>query len=232
MTCAFVGVEVVARPVEVRGQQEDRVEAVLLAVGLRADEDRLLRHAVGRVRLLRVAIPEVLLVEGRGSELGIRADRPGDHDFPHAVQARLLEHVRAHEQVRVPVAARVGAVRADAAHLGREVEHHVRLALRERARHVVGAGQVEPGPRGHERLDAARGQPLDQVRADEPGPAGDEDAGARLERHRVVTGSVVGSQSTRPTHLSRLAAYQAIVRAMPSSHDTRGSQPVSRLSFS
>ncbi len=46
-------VEVVARAVEVRGQQEDRVEAVLLAVRLRSDEDRLLRDAVRCNRLLR-----------------------------------------------------------------------------------------------------------------------------------------------------------------------------------
>ena len=56
-------VEVVARAVEVRGQQEDGVRAVLLAVRLRADEDRLLRDAVRRVRLLRVAVPEVVLPE-------------------------------------------------------------------------------------------------------------------------------------------------------------------------
>ena len=40
------------------------------------------------------------------------------------------------------------------------------------------------------------------------------------------------SQSTRPIHLSRLAAYHAIVRATPSSHETLGAQPVSRCSLS
>ena len=43
---------------------------------------------------------------------------------------------------------------------------------------------------------------------------------------------VRSSQSTRPIQRSRLAAYQAIVRAIPSSQLTLGSQPVSRLSFS
>ena len=37
----------------------------------------------------------------------------------------LLEHVRAHHQVRVPVAAGVGAVGADTADLGGEVEHEL-----------------------------------------------------------------------------------------------------------
>ena len=63
-------VEVVARSVEVGRQQEDRVEAVLLAVRLRADEHRLLRDAVGRVRLLGVAVPEVVLAERDGANFG------------------------------------------------------------------------------------------------------------------------------------------------------------------
>ena len=58
-------VEVVARPVEVDRQQRDRVQAVLLAIGLRAHEQRLLRDAVRRVRLLGIAVPEILLAERR-----------------------------------------------------------------------------------------------------------------------------------------------------------------------
>ena len=81
-------VEVVARAVEVRRQQEDRVEAVLLAVGLRADEHRLLRDAVRRVRLLRVAVPEVVLVERHRRELRVGADRPGDDELADAGSRR------------------------------------------------------------------------------------------------------------------------------------------------
>src|SRR5581483_8973513 len=62
-------IEVVARAVEVRRQEIDRVEPVLLAVGLRADEHGLLRHAVRRVRLLGVAVPEVVLRERHGRVL-------------------------------------------------------------------------------------------------------------------------------------------------------------------
>ena len=115
-------VEVVARAVQVRGKQEDRVQAVLLTVGLRTDEDRLLGDPVGRVRLLRIADPEVVLVKGHGRELRVRADGAGDDDLLRLVPARLLEHVRTHHQVRVPVATRVRAVRADPADLGREGE--------------------------------------------------------------------------------------------------------------
>ena len=50
------------------------------------------------------------------------------------MEPRLLEDVRAHHQVRVPVAAGVGAVRADPADLGREVEDELRLGVVEQAR--------------------------------------------------------------------------------------------------
>ena len=67
-------------------------------------------------------------------------------------------------------------------------------------------------------------QPLDEVRAEEAAAAGDDSS---------HTGARVGvSQSTRPIQRSRFSAYHAIVFATPSSHETRGSQPVSRFSFS
>src|SRR5205814_7520408 len=99
----------------------DRVRAVLGAVALRADEHRLLRDAVRGVRLLRVTVPQVVLAEGDGGELRVRAHRAGDDELADAVLPAQLEHVRAHHQVRVPVATRVGAVGPDAAYLGREM---------------------------------------------------------------------------------------------------------------
>src|SRR4029079_19761058 len=54
-------VEVVARSVEVHREQIHGVEAVLFSVALRADEERFLRHAVRGGRLLRVAVPELVL---------------------------------------------------------------------------------------------------------------------------------------------------------------------------
>ena len=63
MTCERRGIEVVAGPVEVHRDEVDDVEAVLLAVGLALDEQHLLGEAVRRVRLLGVAVPEVVLAE-------------------------------------------------------------------------------------------------------------------------------------------------------------------------
>ena len=63
MTCERLGIEVVARPVEIHGQQIDRVEAVLGAVGLRLHEELLLRDAVGRVGFLGIAGPQIVFAK-------------------------------------------------------------------------------------------------------------------------------------------------------------------------
>ena len=67
-------------------------------------------------------------------------------------------------------------------------------------------------------------EPLDEVRAEEARPACDEDP------HALTGFGFI--QSTRPTQRPRFSAYHAIVRRMPSSHETRGSQPVSACSLS
>src|SRR5690242_19328879 len=104
-------VEVVARPVEVDGQEVQGVRAVLPAVGLRPDEQRLLRDSVRRVRLLWIAVPQLVLAEGDGRELRIGADGAEDYRLSDAPHTGLLEDVRAHHEVRVPVTAGVRLVR-------------------------------------------------------------------------------------------------------------------------
>jgi hypothetical protein len=156
-------VEVVARSVEVRGQQEDRVEPVLLAVALRADEDRLLRDAVRRVRLLGIAVPELVLVERHRRELRVGAHRSGDDDLGCLVQASLLEQVGAHHQVRVPVPAWVRPVRADPADLGREMEHELRLGVVEQSGGRFHRREVVIGASRDDHRVAARGQPVDDM---------------------------------------------------------------------
>ena len=71
---------------------------------------------------------------------------PAMTSFRHLAQARELEHVRAHHQVRVPVAAGVRAVRADPADLGGEVEDELGLRVGEQPLGVVVASQVVVAP--------------------------------------------------------------------------------------
>ena len=144
------------------------------------------------------------------------------------MQPRELEHVRAHDQVRVPVAAGVRPVRADPADLGREVEDELGPRLGEEPLGVVPPRQVVLGPARNDDLVAALPEPLDEERAEET-------RAPPVTSARTGTTSaafVLCIQSTRPTQLSRFAAYHAIVRRTPSSQEMVGFQPVSAFSFS
>ena len=109
-------------------------------------------------------------------ELRVGADRPDQDDLAGAVHAALLEDVCAHHQVRVPVAAGVGAVRADASDLGGQVDDELGPGVREQPLDVGRDRQVVVAPARHERLHAVRAEALDQVRAQEARATRDQDA--------------------------------------------------------
>ena len=151
---------------------------------------------------------------------------PAIASFETSWSLAMLDDVGAHQQVGVPVAARIRAVRADPADLGGEVEDDLGPRLGEQPLGVVEAREVVvPPPRGHDLVPLAL-EPLGEVRAEEPASAGDEDPA-----HVARTGCGL-SQSTRPSQRLRFSAYQRIVRRTPSSHETSGRQPVSSWSFS
>ena len=175
-------VEVVARAVEVDGEEVDAREAVLLPVALEHDEERLLGDAVGGVRLLGVAVPEVVLAERHRRELGVRADGAELDELAEVLRggvgAARLDELDAHEGVVVEEAAGVEAVGADAPDLRREVDDDVRAGELEEHLDVVGDEEVELG-HGRREDDVARNgaQPLDEVAPEEAVAAGDEDSG-------------------------------------------------------
>ena len=112
---AGLEVDVVAWPIEVHRQEEDAVEAVLLAVRLQLDQQRFLRHSVRRVRLLGISVPQIVLAEGDGGELRIRADGAEADELIDAGQARFLDEMQSHHGVVVEELAGRGHVRADSA---------------------------------------------------------------------------------------------------------------------
>ena len=116
MTWLVSLVEVVPRPEEVGRDDEGRIEPVLVSIGLRLHQEHLLREPVGRVRLLRVAAPEILFAEGHLRELGIRADGPHDDELADARPPGLVDQVDPHHGVRVEELARAVSVRSDATH--------------------------------------------------------------------------------------------------------------------
>ena len=190
ITCDELRIEVVPRPVEVHRQQEDRIEAVLLAIGLPLHQQHLLGETVRGVRLLGIAVPQVLLAERHGRELRVRAHGPDRHELRDARETGVFDELRAHDQVVVEEPAGVLAVGADAADHGGEVDHEVGARLREHPRDAGFPAQVVLAAARHERLrTAAPAQRLHHEGAEEPGTAGDRNALAVPEaRHaRRVT---------------------------------------------
>src|SRR5262245_9096328 len=107
------------------------------------------------------------------------------------------------------------------------MEDDLWLCIGKEALRILGHREVVVAPPGDERVMACALQPLDETAAEEASSTRDDDV------HRVGSGALpTGSQSTRPIQRSRFAAYQEIVRETPSSHETRGFQPVSRFSLS
>ena len=92
------------------------------------------------------------------------------------MDARLLEHVRAHHEVGVPVAAGIRAVGADAADLGREVEDELGCGVLEHPGGVVHGRQVVVGASRSDDVVALFLEALDEVGAEEASAAGDEHA--------------------------------------------------------
>ena len=164
------------------------------AVRLSPDENGLLRDAVRRVRLFRVAVPELVLAERDGSELRVGADRPDDDELRRRVDPRLLENIGAHREVREPVAAGIRAVRADAPNLGREVEHELGLGIAEHAGGVVHRGEVVVGAAGDDDLVTVGLEALDEVRSEESSAAGDEGASRRGYKRTAATGQGFASR--------------------------------------
>ncbi len=224
-------VEVVPRPVQVRRQEEDCVQPVLLSVGLRADEDRLLRNAVRRVRLLRIAVPEIGPREnGMGANFGYAQTVPTMTSFERLVEACLLEHMRAHHEVRVPVAARVGAVRADAADLGREVEDELRRGVLEHPLRVLHGRQVVVGASSREHVVSVALEALDEVGPEEAAPACDQHThgrqGTAAPGFRTRPYDAPGEVAPRPSPALRRPRCDPRRRRVPALDRRRPIRPV------
>ena len=106
---------------------------------------------------------EIVLRERHRGELRIGADGADDHDLRCGVHTRLLEDVRAHGEVREPVAAGVRPVRSDAAHLCREMEDDLGAGVVEELRRIGHRRQVVVGAACDDDVVARSLEPLDEV---------------------------------------------------------------------
>jgi hypothetical protein len=168
-------IEVVARAVQVHREEHDAVHAVLRPVGLRLHQQQLLGDAIGRICLFRVSVPQIIFPERHRRKLRVRADGARDDRLGHAGEAAFLQQAEAHHRVFEEEQAGIVAVGADAAHLGRQVEHHLgpRVLQQLAARRPVDQIVVAP-PRNEHLVDPAGPQRLDDEAAEETGASGDQ----------------------------------------------------------
>ena len=195
-------------------------------VCLALDQQHLLGEAVRGVRLLRVAAPQVFLVERHGRELRVGADGADLDELGDAGQTGLLHQLDAHDRVLVEEATRVLAIGADAADDGGEVDDDVRPAVGQGPVDAVGRPQVVVAAARDEDVgDAGGAQAANDRSAEEPGPAGDHDPAAGQRRHPATglisrSGSSPASRRSAST-ISRTSAWNVV----------RGRQPSTRSAF-
>src|SRR5665811_380975 len=91
----------------------------------RLDEERLLRDAVGGVRLLGIPVPEILLAERDRGELRVGADRTEHHALLYTLLPGGLDQLDAHDRVVVKELPRVRLVEADPADLRGQVDDNI-----------------------------------------------------------------------------------------------------------
>ena len=121
--------KIVPRAIQVNGQQEDGIEAILPAVGLGLDEHHLLGQAIRRVCFFRITVPEIVFLERDRRKLGIRADRAKGNKFVYLFHISFVKELHAHHDVFVKEGCGILLVESDAAHLRREVDHNVGVRL-------------------------------------------------------------------------------------------------------
>src|SRR5438552_2099628 len=118
-------IEIVSGSIQIRGQQVNCVKTVLRPISLGLDQQRFLGQAVWSIRLLGVAVPQVILFERHRGEFGVGAHRTHLHELGHRVLARLLHQEDAHDRVVIEEAAGILAVGTDSSNPGSEVDNYV-----------------------------------------------------------------------------------------------------------
>ena len=169
-------VEIIPRAVQVDRHEHHRVEPVLLPVGVRLDQQHFLGEPVGRVRLLRIAVPDFVLLERDAFRiLGIRADGSDGDDLLHPRLVRLVKDVGPHHQVFVEKLGGEFLIGADPGHPRREVDDHLGFGVRHQPPDGERIGQVDfVDRRRRDPLRPLRMELIHDKRPEESGSAGDK----------------------------------------------------------
>ena len=124
-----VWVEVVTGAIKIHWQQKNRIEAVLLAIGLGLYKQHLFCETVGGVGFFRITIPEALLLEWKRRVFWVGADRADGDKLRNAVTPAVFHHLGTHYQVVVEKLAGAGAIGPDAADFGSKMDDDIRVRV-------------------------------------------------------------------------------------------------------
>src|SRR5262249_13048383 len=189
-------VKVVSRTVHINRQQINPAKPILLAVGLELNQEHLLRQPIGSVGLLRVAVPQILLLKRHRRVLRIGTDRACTHKLLHTTASCFLDDLDAHHSIVIERLPRGSAVGTDAADNGRQVNNQVRAYFVKEMDNCSFLPQVVLPTAGHDNLLAsALPQLFNYVRAEEASSSSDNDSFFLPKIH-----------SSPPGHSNRLAS--------------------------
>ena len=180
------GVKIIAGSIQVDRKEIDGIESILLTVGLGLYQEHFFRETIGGIGLLRIPVPEILLPEGHGCELGVGTDRADNHAFFDPLPSRGLDDLNPHEGIIVEEGGRVLPVESDPAHFTRQVDNDI--LPRHRMFAVLPFPKVSiPAPWNSEigGYNASPLQLLHQVGAEKACTTGDEDLFVLPEIHFV-----------------------------------------------
>ena len=122
-------VEIVVFAVHIARHQHDGIEPVLLAIGSGEQEEHEFGRGIRCALRLGIALPELVLADGRTGRGRIAAPAHEADQLPHCRAAGCFEDEHRAQQVLVAEIGRVGAVGEDAADLGRQVHEDRRPLL-------------------------------------------------------------------------------------------------------
>ena len=172
-----VRIEVVARTIEIHGQQEYCVETILLPIGLRLHKEHLFGEPIWSVRFFWIAVPEIFFFERHWRVFGIGADRSYCHEFLDATLPPVFHHLHAHHQIVVEKHSGICAIRANAADLSGSVNDDIGMCVLVQPPDIFVLNQVVLFLSRNEDFGGRLQLELfHDAGAEKAGPAGDNDA--------------------------------------------------------
>jgi hypothetical protein len=122
-------IKIVTRTIKINGHQKNRIESILLIVGLALNKKHFLGQAVGGVGFLRVTIPQIYFLKWNRRVLWVTTDCSEGHKFLNFMQVRFMDKLDSHDCVIIKEFSGVFEISSDATDNSGEVNDDVGLLL-------------------------------------------------------------------------------------------------------